>query len=135
MSKLYTTQLLALSAELASYPFHDRFDRIAEARSAVCGSTITLGLDMGKDGGVTGLGMQVSACAIGQSSAAVLAGHIKGATADDIRATRDAITGWLAGEGTMPQWPRFEALAPALEHKGRHGALLLAWDGAVKALG
>lgn len=135
MSKLYTTQLLALSAELASYPFHDRFDRVAEARSTVCGSTITLGLDVDKSGGVTGIGMQVSACAVGQSSAAVLAGHVEGVTGEDIHATHDAIKSWLTGKGALPQWPRFEALAPALEHKGRHGALLLAWDAAAKALG
>lgn len=134
MSKLYTTQLLALAAELANYPLHDGFDHIAEARSSVCGSTMTLGLDRDGEGRITSVGMQVSACAIGQSSAAVVAGGIAGRSARDLHEARKAMKRWLSGEGDLPHWPRIDALAPALAHPGRHGALILAWDAAVAAL-
>ena len=58
-------------------------------------------------GAVTRIGMQVSACAVGQSSAAVL---------------------------DPPDWPGFDALLPAQAHSGRHGALLLPWKAVVEAL-
>lgn len=134
MSKLYTTQILALAAEMANYPLRDGFVRVADARSRTCGSTITLGIDLDDQGRVRDIGMRVAACAIGQGSAAILAGGIRGASAQDIRTTHKAVKSWLAGEGELPQWPRMEALAPALEHPGRHGALLLGWEAVSNAL-
>jgi hypothetical protein len=41
---------------------------------------------------------------------------------------------WLAGEGDLPAWSGIGALAPARDHPGRHGALLLPWKAACEAL-
>ena len=78
--------------------------------------------------------MQVSACAVGQSSAAILALGAGGAMPEQLLATQSAIAGWLAGEKPLPEWPEFDTLAPALPHTGRHGALLLPWNAAIQAL-
>ncbi|MDJ0977723.1 MAG: iron-sulfur cluster assembly scaffold protein [Erythrobacter sp.] len=134
MSALYTPEMLALSTELVNYPLTKDFACHAEARSKVCGSRIALGLDLTDAGAVSDLGMKVSACAIGQSSAAILASAAKGASPGDIHATLDAIDRWLEGEGDIPAWPRFGAIERALDHPGRHGALRLPWEAAVKAL-
>ncbi len=134
MSKLYTTQLLGLSAQLANYPFRENFSSIATARSAICGSTIRVGIDIDADGQVRDIGMQVMACAVGQSSAAILAGGIKGASGADVRMARAALIAWTRGHGDLPTWPGIEAIAPARDHPGRHGALLLSWDAVVSAL-
>lgn len=134
MSKLYTPRLLALSAELAAFPLTGPFQHTAETRSRTCGSTLLLGVDTGADGAVERIGMQVSACAIGQSSAAVMAQDAKGRPAGDFTATLASIEQWLAGEAPLPDWPGFDALEPAREHAGRHGALLLPWKAMAQVL-
>lgn len=133
-AKLYTPRLLALSAQLADFPLSGPFEHNAQARSRTCGSVIVLGVDLATDGGVARIGMQVTACAVGQSSAAVMAQDALGRSARDLAATRAGIAAWLAGEGPLPDWPGFDALEPALLHKGRHGALLLPWNAMTQAL-
>jgi NifU-like protein involved in Fe-S cluster formation len=137
-AKLYTPQLLALSTELARFPLVDDFAHRAEARSRTCGSTIELGLELDSAGNVGRIGMAVSACAIGQSSAAIMALAAAGRTPEDFAAMQASIERWLASgpddPAPLPDWPGFDALAPALPHKGRHGALLLAWNAMAEAL-
>jgi NifU-like protein involved in Fe-S cluster formation len=133
-SKLYTPELLALATGLAEFPLTDDLPLRAEARSRSCGSVIALGLALDDDGLVAGVGMKVSACAIGQASAALLARWVRGNNPGTVRLTAKALEEWLAGEGDLPSWPGIEALVPARAHPGRHGALLLPWTAASKAL-
>ncbi len=133
-SKLYSPELLGLATGLAAFPLTDDLPLRAEARSRSCGSVIALGLALGDDGLVSGVGMKVSACAIGQASAALLAQSIRGDDPGHVRLTASALENWLAGEGELPRWPGIEALIPARDHPGRHGALLLPWTAASKAL-
>jgi len=134
VNSLYTPQMLALSTELALYPWSNGFDHQAEERSSVCGSTIAIGLDTDSDGRITRLGLKVSACAVGQSSAAILAKGAKGSNTTTVQETAAAIASWLAGEGDLPEWPQLEVIVGARPHPGRHGALLLPWEAAIKAL-
>lgn len=78
--------------------------------------------------------MKVSACAIGQGSAALLAEAAVGRHPDDVLAAGEALSAWLEGRGDLPDWPGIEAVAPARDHPGRHGALLLPWNAAAQAL-
>lgn len=143
-SKLYTPNLLALATQLADYPLDREFAHKAQGRSRTCGSTMEIGVDLDAAGCVARLGLQVSACAVGQSSAAIMAAGAKGRSAEEFIAAREAIAAWLSagsagGEGgeddpALPDWPGLDALKPAREHKGRHGALLLAWDSVTQAL-
>lgn len=131
---LYTPDILALAAGLAAYPLTGDFAATASARSRTCGSVIEVGLDRDAAGTISRVGMRVTACAIGQSSAAIMAQGLAGRRAAEIAGMETAIAAWLAGEGTLPDWPQFDLLAPALPHKGRHGALLLPWTAAARAL-
>ncbi len=133
-TKLYTPRLLALSASLAAFPLDDRFTYTAEAHSRTCGSTIKLGLDLDGCGLVERIGMQVTACAVGQSSAAVLAQGIERVDQAGLEAHIAAIVAWLSHNDDLPDFPQFDALAPAQGHKGRHEALLLPWKAAKEAL-
>lgn len=133
-SKLYTPRLLSLSAELANFPLTRTFEQAAEVRSRTCGSTLALGVDREPDGTIAKLGMQVTACAVGQSSAAVMALAAKGRSAQEFHEALAAIEAWLAGESALPEWPGFDALEPALAHAGRHGALVLPWKAMTQAL-
>ncbi len=133
-SRLYTPELLGLATGLADFPLTDNLPLRAEERSRTCGSVITLGLALDDDGLVCAIGMTISACAIGQASAALLAQGISGDDPGHVRLTAAALERWLAGEGDLPRWPGIAALAPARDHPGRHGALLLPWKAASTAL-
>jgi len=133
-AKLYTPRLLALSTELASFPLSEAFTHVVEARSRTCGSTIQLGLDSDDKGGVARIGLQVAACAVGQSSAAILVRSVKGHDAVSLGEMLENIDAWLTGSGPLPVWPDFDALAAVRDHPGRHGALLLSWKAAHEAL-
>jgi NifU-like protein involved in Fe-S cluster formation len=133
-AKLYSPALLGLATELAEFPLQDTLPLRAEARSRSCGSVIALGLALAVDGRVGQIGMTVSACAIGQASAALLARSALGADPARIVDTTATLTTWLASEGGLPDWPGLDVLSPALPHPGRHGALLLPWKAACEAL-
>lgn len=133
-SKLYSQALLGLATGLAAFPLTDDLPLRAEARSRSCGSVIALGAALDEDGLIARIGIQVSACAIGQASAALLAQASTGAHPDRVSSTSKALEAWLAGEGNLPDWPGIDALAPALAHPGRHGALLMPWKAACIAL-
>lgn len=133
-SKLYTPELLGLATGLADFPLTDDLPLRAEERSRTCGSVIMLGLGLDDYGLVSAVGIRISACAIGQASAALMAQWIRGDNPGHVRLTAVALERWLAGEGELPHWPGIEALAPARDHPGRHGALLLPWKAASAAL-
>lgn len=131
---LYTPEMLSLAADLADYPLEPDFARRANARSRTCGSVIAIGIDADAAGRIERVGMQVTACAVGQASAAIMARALAGHDGPAVAAMHDGIAAWLEGTGTLPDWPQFDLLAPALPHKGRHGALLLPWTAARRAL-
>jgi len=134
-AKLYSPALLGLATGLARFPLTPDLPLRAEARSRSCGSVIAIGLALDEQGRIANIGMQVSACAIGQASAALLAQGAVGREPERVRDTANALAAWLAGEGALPAiWPGLDPLAPALAHPGRHGALLLPWKAACEAL-
>lgn len=133
-SKLYSPAMLELATSLAGYPLTDELPLRAEARSRSCGSVIALGLAQDDFGLISQVGMKVSACAIGQASAALLAQSIRGSNPGSVQLTADGLASWLTGEGDLPQWPGIDLLAPARDHPGRHGALMLPWTAACIAL-
>jgi NifU-like protein involved in Fe-S cluster formation len=131
---LYNTEILRLAA---SIPFHARIEApmaSVEKRSPVCGSRVTVDLDLDRDGRVVNLGMLVRACALGQASAALMGAEVRGRTADEIAAARDQLTAWLAGErAEAPDWPGLEIFLPALPHRARHPSIRLAFEAAAEA--
>jgi NifU-like protein involved in Fe-S cluster formation len=131
---LYNTQILRLAAEI---PFHERLPNAAasvEKRSPVCGSRVTVDVDLDAGGRVSAVGMLVRACALGQASASLMGANVVGRSADEIAAARDQLTAWLAGEReTPPDWPGMEIFTPALAHRGRHASIRLAFEAAAEA--
>lgn len=127
---LYTPEVLALATGLAQYPWDETLPLQGEARSRSCGSLIRLGLAIDEAGLIRHVALRAQACAIGQAAAGLFAAGASGRSGSDIRATRDALAGWLAGDGPMPDWPGLSALAAARDYPGRHGAIQLAWQAA-----
>ncbi|MBN8844346.1 MAG: iron-sulfur cluster assembly scaffold protein [Sphingomonadales bacterium] len=131
---LYNRDILGLAVATADFPPLEQPRHRVSARAPLCGSAIILDLNADEAGRVTGVGMHVEACALGQASAALLARHAPGQGVGEIRAARDAIAAWFKGEGAAPDWPGFDLLAPARDYPARHGAILLPFDAAIAAL-
>jgi NifU-like protein involved in Fe-S cluster formation len=122
---LYTTEILRLAASLPEPVELERVDGTAARRSPTCGSKMQTEVQV-KDGRIEALSQTVLACAFGQASAALVALHAPGRTRHEVETALYQLTAWLSGERSEPpQWPGYEALAPALSRTGRHGAILL----------
>ncbi len=131
---LYNTDILRLAA---SIPHHERLADpmgTSERRSPICGSRVTVDVDLGPDGRVAAVGLLVRACALGQASSSLLAAQVVGRTPAELALARDALAAWLtAGEGAAPEWPGLAIFAPALPHSARHASIRLAFEAAAEA--
>ncbi|MBZ6381492.1 iron-sulfur cluster assembly scaffold protein [Sphingomonas sanguinis] len=131
---LYNAEILRLTTAI---PHDQRLtDPMAsvEKRSPICGSRVTVDIDLDEDGRVSQVGMLVRACALGQASAALLSAHIVGRSVSELAEARDALTGWLEAEqGDAPDWPGLEVFSPALTYTARHPSIRLAFEAAAEA--
>ena len=130
---LYNTEILRLAATI---PHHDRLPDpmgSAEKRSPVCGSRVTVDVNVDAGGRVSEVGLLVRACALGQASSSLLGASVIGKSPEELAAARDALTAWLAGEGPLPDWPGFALFTPALPHSARHASIRLAFEAAAEA--
>ena len=122
---LYTTEILRLAASLPEPQPLDRIDGRSMQRSPTCGSTIATEVAL-KDGLVEAISQTVSACAFGQASATLVAMQAPGRDRAEVEAALEQLANWLSGSReAAPDWPGYEALAPALSKSGRHGAIIL----------
>jgi NifU-like protein involved in Fe-S cluster formation len=130
---LYNTQILRLAATI---PHQRRLPDpmgSSEKRSPICGSRVTVDINVDRDGRVRDVGLLVNACALGQASASLLGEAVIGTSAGEIAGARDALTAWLAGEGEVPDWPGFALFEPALPHSARHASIRLGFEAAAEA--
>ena len=134
MTKLYTPEILGLAVELAQYPRLDQPDASAEVRSRTCGGSLTLDVELHELGHIDAIGLSVTACAIGQASAAIFARQARGRGPEEMLAALGEIETWLVDGEPLPRWPGIATLAPAQAFPARHGAILLPWRAAVDAL-
>ena len=130
----YSRELLRAAVGLADFPLAGRFDVLVDRPTPVCGSRITLGLDVAADGRVTRVGIGPHLCAFGQASAALFARHAIGLRMVDLDTARDALARWLDDE-TMPppNWPEIATLAAVRSYPARHAAVLLAFEAGAEA--
>lgn len=133
-AKLYTHEILALATELADYPLDGRFVYRSTVQSRSCGSQLEVGLNVDDSGSIYAMGLSVSACAIGQASAAIFGRAALGKSRDAICAAAASLEQWLADGTTRPDWPFIDLLDEARRYPGRHGAIMLPWRGAMAAL-
>ena len=132
--RLYTPELLGWTMKLAEYRQVDGLPLTGEARSKSCGSTLAINFDVDSAGNIDAIGMRVSACAVGQASAAIFAASAPGRCGEEIAASLTAMEAWLAGSGDMPDWPDLHVIESARDYPARHGAMLLPWKAALAAL-
>lgn len=130
---LYNSEILRLAATI---PHHERLADpmgTSEKRSPICGSRVTVDVNVDADGRVSEVGLLVRACALGQASSSLLGASVIGKSPEELAAARDALTAWLAGTGPLPDWPGFALFTPALPHTARHASIRLAFEAAAEA--
>jgi NifU-like protein involved in Fe-S cluster formation len=136
LSDVYNKRILELAANI---PLLERLpapDATAKAHSRLCGSTVTVDLTMEGDV-VTGFGHDVKACALGQASSSIMARHVVGSTAEELRRVREQARAILKEEADPPEgkWADLAVLVPVRDYKARHASTLLTFDAVVDAIG
>ena len=130
---LYNTAILRLAATPAAPRLVDPQASVVRV-SPVCGSRVTVDLDLDSEGRVLRFGQEVRACALGQASAALLGQHVVGRSADELTEARTGLAAFLKGDADTPgDWPGLDIFAPARPHKARHASILLGFDAAAAA--
>ena len=135
LSDLYSQRILEIAA---NQPIPGRLatpGATARKVSRVCGSSIEVDIAVA-DGRIVGYGHKLSACALGQTSAAIVATHIVGTPVDEFRALREAMTQMLKADGAPPagRWSDLAYLEPVRDYAPRHNSTLLVFDAVVDAL-
>ena len=107
----------------------------ATAHSKLCGSTVIVDLMM-DNGVVSDYAHDIKACALGQSSASILASHVIGASASELRQARDEMRAMLKENAVPPQgrFAELKFLEPVRDYKARHASTLLAFDAVVDCI-
>jgi NifU-like protein involved in Fe-S cluster formation len=79
----------------------------------------------------------VKACALGQASSSVMARHVVGSTAQELRELRDTVRKMLKENGPPPtgRWADAAVLEPVRDYKARHASTMLTFDAVVDAIG
>ena len=136
LSEIYNQRILELAANI---PLTERLSdpqASATAHSKLCGSTVTIDLDMA-DGMVTAYGQTVKACLLGQSACSIMAHNIVGSTADELREVGRLMRAMLKENGPPPsgKWADLAVLEPVRDFKARHTSTLLVFDAVEEAIG
>ena len=136
LSDIYNNRILELAANLPRIGRLDAPDASATAHSKLCGSTVTVDVALGPDGRVVDFAHDVKACALGQASSSIMARHVLGADAGELRALRDTMWAMLKQNGAPPEgrWADCAVLEPVRDYKARHASTLLTFDAVVEAV-
>lgn len=132
--KLYSGRILALATEIPHLQRLDAPQASVRRRSPLCGSTLTVDLDMDQ-GRVSRFGQDVKACALGQAAAAILGQVVIGRSLPELRKARDQLRAMLQQDGPVPDAPfdGYEVILPARDYRNRHASIMLALDATVEA--
>ena len=136
LNEVYNRKILELAGNIPRIGRLSSPDASATAHSRLCGSTVTVDLKMAGDE-VTEFAHQVKACALGQASSSIMARHVVGAKAEELRALRETVRKMLKENGAPPsgRWADIAVLEPVRDYKARHASTLLTFDAVVDAIG
>ena len=135
LNDVYNTRILELAGSIPRIGRMADADASATAHSKLCGSTVTVDLKMDGDV-VADFAHDVKACALGQASSSIMARHVIGSKADELRSLRDTVRRMLKDNGSPPtgKWADIAVLEPVREYKARHASTLLTFDAVVSAI-
>jgi len=112
LNDIYNKRIIELAGNIPRLGRLPAPDASATAHSKLCGSTVKVDLKM-EGPVVTDFAHDVKACALGQASSSIMASHIVGSTADELRELRETVR----------------------DYKARHASTMLTFDAVVDAIG
>jgi NifU-like protein involved in Fe-S cluster formation len=135
LDEVYNKRILSLAADIPRIGRLSQPDASATAHSKLCGSTVTVDIRM-ENGVISDFAHVVKACALGQASSSIMARHVIGASAEEVRAARETVRQMLKANGPAPTGRFAEAavLEPVKDFKARHASTLLTFDAVVQAV-
>ena len=136
LNDIYNAKIIELAGNIPRIGRLDAPHASATAHSRLCGSTVKVDLAMDGDV-VTDFAHDVKACALGQASSSIMARHVIGSTAMELRDLRETVRRMLKENGTPPngKWADIALLEPVRDYKARHASTLLTFDAVVDAIG
>jgi len=135
LNDIYNKRIIELAGNIPRLGRLDNPDATATAHSKLCGSTVKVDLKM--DGSVvTDFAHDVKACALGQASSSIMARHVVGSSAEELRELREVVRRMLKENGAPPQgkWADIGLLEPVRDYKARHASTMLTFDAVVDAV-
>jgi NifU-like protein involved in Fe-S cluster formation len=132
---VYNAKILEFAGNIPRIGRLDDADAEATAHSKLCGSKVHIWLKMDGDT-ITDFAHEVKACALGQASSSIMARHVVGETASELRAVRDTMIAMLKTNGPPPggAFADLKFLEPVREYRARHASTLLTFDAVVDAI-
>jgi NifU-like protein involved in Fe-S cluster formation len=128
INEIYNKRIIELAGNIPRLGRLPDAQASATAHSKLCGSTVTVDLKMEAH--------EVKACALGQASSSIMARHVIGAKADELRNLRETVRKMLKESGTPPEgkWADIAVLEPVRDYKARHASTMLTFDAVVDAV-
>src|SRR3982074_1011976 len=136
LNDIYNKRIIELAGNIPRLGRLAKPDASASAHSKLCGSTVKIELAM--DGPVVSdFAHEVKACALGQASSSIMARHVVGSTASELRELRETVRKMLKENGKPPQgkWADIALLEPVRDYKARHASTMLTFEAVVDAVG
>jgi len=135
LNEVYNHRILELAGNIPRIGRLADPDASATAHSKLCGSTVSIDLKMEGDV-VSDFAHQVKACALGQASSSIMAHHVVGANAQELRDLRETVRRMLKENGAPPsgKWADIAVLEPVRDYKARHASTMLTFDAVVAAI-
>jgi NifU-like protein involved in Fe-S cluster formation len=135
LNDVYNHRILELAGNIPRIGRLSDPDATAKAHSKLCGSTVSIDLKMEGDT-VTDFAHEVKACALGQASSSIMARHVVGAHAGELRELRETVRRMLKENGKPPtgRWADVAVLEPVRDYKARHASTMLTFDAVVSAI-
>jgi NifU-like protein involved in Fe-S cluster formation len=135
LDEIYNSRILEFAGNIPRIGRIDRPHASARAHSRLCGSTVTVDLNLA-DGRVSDFAHDVKACALGQASSSIMARNVVGSTPDELRDVRERMHKMLKENGPPPEgrWSDLRYLEPVRDYRARHASTLLTFDAVVDAL-
>ncbi|HEY2184434.1 MAG TPA: iron-sulfur cluster assembly scaffold protein [Xanthobacteraceae bacterium] len=136
LNDVYNRRIIELAGNIPRLGRLEAPDATATAHSRLCGSTVTVDLKMDGDT-VTEFSHEVKACALGQASSSIMARHVVGANAAELRSLRETVRRMLKENGAPPpdgKWADIAVLEPVRDYKARHASTMLTFDAVADAI-
>lgn len=135
MDDIYNNKILEFAGNITRAGVMANADATSEKLSKLCGSKVRVYLKL--DGSVVSdFSHEVRACALGQASSAIMALHVIGSTAAELRQARADMLAMLkdGGEGPSGRFEDMRYLKPVKDYKARHASTMLTFDAVVDVL-